>query len=93
MNPHFSCVQLIGGNFDIESERLRGTPHTEAGLALFFSACALYPNTAQIHHWAQLARVANGAPIDCMIWEGEGETRKPVGAIRVRYISDHGEAK
>ena len=93
MTPHFACVQLIGGNFDIESENLRGTPSSEAGVALFFSACALYPNTAQVHHWCSLARVAQGAPIDCRIWQGEGETRKPVGAIRMRCQSDHGEMK
>jgi len=87
MIPRFRCVQLIGANFDVEHATLVASATTETGIGLFFSACGLYPSAAQVHHWAHLAVVASGAPVDCMLWaaDDEGE-RRPIGAVRLRYL-------
>jgi hypothetical protein len=42
-------------------------------------------SVSRVRHWCVLARTAEGAPIDCFVWQGEGEHRKPVGAVRIVY--------
>ena len=85
MNPCFQIVQLIGGNFDKESE-ISKFLSTEQGIALFFSALHLYPSMYYVRHWCELARAARGKPVDCLIWYGEGEARKPIGGARMRWL-------
>lgn len=87
MMPHFNCVQMIGAEFDIESITLIGHPYTERGVMLFFSACGLVPTAQQVQQWCALARAANGAPVDCMVWAGSEERgdRRPIGCVRLRY--------
>ena len=86
MNPCFQIVQLIGGNFDIESETLKAFPQGEHGVALFFSGCSLHVPIVQVRHWCELVRKANGAPVDCLVWHGEGENRRPIGGARMRWL-------
>jgi len=86
MKACFQIVQLIGGDFDIESETLKAFPSTEHGVSLFFSACALYPSIGQVRQWCALAQAAKGAPVDGIVWYGEGEARKPIGGARMRWL-------
>ena len=85
MSPFFELVQMIGSDFDVEHETMKATPTTEAGVMLFFSALGLLPTASQIRQWCALARIADGAPIDCMVWVGDDPIRRPIGCVRMRY--------